>query len=513
MKKAKRYFNTSGPCFPIEHYTLRRRGLIEKGMDLVKRKRYFTIWAPRQSGKSTYFTLLCDELKKQDYISIWITVEGFESDYTKEYSVKVLVRDVNAELKRFGQAIQANNYTEFLENLGELPKKVILVIDEIERFTKDYLNEFLHEIRKLYHKRDNHNLVSTVLVGVSNILGIIQDNASPFNIADNLEVPYFTKEETYELLGQHEKETGQRFAVEVKEKIYRITQGQPGLVNGFAYKLVDNNSDKDDINLEDYYEVEHWYLYVAIDKNIENIKHKAKRYKRLIEELLFTEKEIKFDTDQDSIKFLHTNGVIRVGKNKNIEFWVPLYKKRLFKAFSPDFNGEENYFYGNKDPYSFFDEEKSEIKLDQLINNFKDYVKRRSFKYFMERKSDGSYERLKEAAAGYAFSTYIENFVRMVGGQIYYEADSGLGKTDMLINASEKEYIIEFKVFIDGFRFREGKKQISYYVTCRGLKEGYYIVFAASRYKKIDYLIDNVTEINGITLHTYIIWYDEKKDF
>jgi hypothetical protein len=38
---------------------------------------------------------------------------------------------------------------------------------------------------------------------------VVQDNASSFNIADNLSVPYFTKEETVALLELHEHETGQ----------------------------------------------------------------------------------------------------------------------------------------------------------------------------------------------------------------------------------------------------------------------------------------------------------------
>ena len=63
----KRYFNTSGPNNPKEHYTLLRPELIGKGLQLVERKRYFTIWAPRQTGKSTYFLLLRDKLIKQGY--------------------------------------------------------------------------------------------------------------------------------------------------------------------------------------------------------------------------------------------------------------------------------------------------------------------------------------------------------------------------------------------------------------------------------------------------------------
>lgn len=35
IKKAKRYFNTSGPNIPDEHYTLGRDGLIQQGIEEV----------------------------------------------------------------------------------------------------------------------------------------------------------------------------------------------------------------------------------------------------------------------------------------------------------------------------------------------------------------------------------------------------------------------------------------------------------------------------------------------
>ncbi len=122
-------------------------------------------------------------------------------------------------------------------------------IDEVEGINKEYFGDFLHSIRNAYHSRENHCLKSVILVGVSNIVGIVQDNASPFNIADNLNVPYFTENEVYALLHQHEEETGQLFEEKVKAKIYQITAGQPGLVNGFAKVLVDRNLDKEIIGL------------------------------------------------------------------------------------------------------------------------------------------------------------------------------------------------------------------------------------------------------------------------
>jgi len=36
-------FNTSGPNIPEDHYTIVRTDLIKKGIELVERKRYFTI--------------------------------------------------------------------------------------------------------------------------------------------------------------------------------------------------------------------------------------------------------------------------------------------------------------------------------------------------------------------------------------------------------------------------------------------------------------------------------------
>ncbi len=62
-----RKFNTSGVNIPSKHYTLLRKEVIKKGLELVEDERYFTIWAPRQTGKSTYFNLLEIELKKRNY--------------------------------------------------------------------------------------------------------------------------------------------------------------------------------------------------------------------------------------------------------------------------------------------------------------------------------------------------------------------------------------------------------------------------------------------------------------
>jgi len=520
----KKYFNTSGPNIPAEHYTLKRESLLKEGISLVEKNRYFTIWAPRQTGKSTYFRLLAEELGKTGYKPVYFSVEGYE-----EYTIDKTLRELN-----FSFAEQLKLETQ-LKNLDELSlffrenrkDKFVLIIDEIESLNSNYFGQFLHTIRNLYHSREHHCLKSVILVGVSNIVGMVQDNPSPFNIADNLSVPYFTNEEIFELLGMHEQETGQLFDQQVKEKIAYITAGQPGLVNGFAYKLVEDYYGKHVIDVDNYLEVEDWYLTEAIDKNVANVINKAKKYRQFVEGLLFNQKDVKFEIGRESIKVLHTQGVLRKNRNRFVEFWVPLYKKKLYSEFYPFSNGEDDLFFRN---FSFNQLYKPDgtLDFDILIDNYKDYVKKRSFKYFREKdKQTGEYLNIKESALAYSFETYIQTLVQIVEGKSYLEPQTlvqivegrsylephtGLGKSDLIININNKESVIEFKVYRDLVRFKKGKKQLAHYAESIGVKTAVYLVFTPNTIKLPD-IREEKKEINGVMINTYIILYDEEKDF
>jgi predicted AAA+ superfamily ATPase len=80
IRKAKCYFNTSGPNISDKHYTLKREYLIPKGVQLVTDDRYFTIWAPRQTGKTTYFISLAKKLKTLGYQVLQTNLENFKKD-------------------------------------------------------------------------------------------------------------------------------------------------------------------------------------------------------------------------------------------------------------------------------------------------------------------------------------------------------------------------------------------------------------------------------------------------
>ncbi len=503
-----REFNTSGPNIPSRHYTIQRTDLIKKGVKLVENERYFTIWAPRQTGKSTYFRQLAEKLIEQGYKVAHINFENYKTASLKSF----LSRFTRYIKEQWGFDYSTETELSYIFELIEAQKqeKCVLIIDEVEGINKEYFGTFLHSIRNAYHSRENHCLKSVILVGVSNIVGVVSDNASPFNIADNLNVPYFTNEEVLELLGQHETETGQLFEPKVKQKISEITANQPGLVNGFARQLVEKNPDKKTIDYADYLKVEHWYLNQTIDKNISNILNKANEERAFVERLLFTEDKIPFKINKPHIKFLHTNGLIKEDENGYVEFWVPLYKKTVHDAFYPYMNGEQSQISRTIFAEEYFTEA-GDLKLEKLIQNYKEYVKRRGFNPHREKDENGNYKSIKEAALIYSFETYIHAFITQTDGKIYREANTGLGKSDMILNVRNKEYLIETKIYYAFKQFDDGKKQLAYYCKSLNLTKGIYLVYCPNNIRYPENVKEDIVNINGIEISTYLIEYDETK--
>jgi AAA-like domain len=503
-----RIFNTSGPNIIAEHYTLLRLELIEKGKQLVRRNRYFTIWAPRQTGKSTYFRLLGKALEKEDYLVCHINFENYINTPLSSFMERLVLALEQAWDMDFTHL----NLSQVFHKVEQVKdKKLVLIIDEVEGINPQYFGEFLHTIRNAYHSRENHGLKSVIFVGVSNITGVVQDNASPFNISDSLQVDYFTKAEVFELLEQHEAETGQKFAPEVKEKIYAITAGQPGLVNGFAARLVELYAQKPLIDYMDYLAVEDWYLYKALDKNVANVINKAKKHQKFLEELLFLERKTRFDIDVEEIRFFYVNGLIKDDADGNITFWVPLYKKRLQKYFYPKMNGEAQAIQSNIwiEKYLTAD---NQLDMDKIIREYQEYAQRRGFRPFFVTDKDGNALGLREAALMYSFETFIQSFLTALNGKSYLEPHVALGRSDLIINILGSEWVIEAKIFYNAAQYTDGKTQLAYYIKSLGLNRGIYLVFVDKQVKN-PYILEDTEVFEGVNIITYLVRYDLEVDF
>ncbi len=257
--------------------------------------------------------------------------------------------------------------------------------------------------------------------------------------------------------------------------------------------------------------MEDWYLTEAIDKNFENIRNKAQEVRSFVEKLLFTDEKISFDIDHQPTKLLHINGIIKKDPTDgNIVFWVPFYKKRLYKVFFPYTNGEKDDIIRSFALKKFFDKDKN-LLLKPLIKDYQEYCKRRGFKAFMSKNEKGQYISIRESSLLYSFETYIQAFLQATESKSYREADTGLGKSDLIINVEGKEYLLESKIYYFEKQFTRGKKQLAYYTKSLGLSHAVYLVFHTNKYPLPEEIIEDDEIINEVRIETFLVEFDEAR--
>jgi hypothetical protein len=495
-----REFNVEGPCDPERHFTVMREALVRKGIEKIEKGKYFTIFAPRQAGKTTSFQLMIRQLMGTSYLPIWISFENL-ANVSKKQFYATLDEDLKFELAGFGIVphTQVTNHLSlegFFKKIRQQGKAIVLIIDEFDGVPPAVLGDLMHTFRKMYHKKTTHSLHSLALVGVRNIAGVVLDHASPFNIADELEVPYFNKAEAEDLINQYEEESGQQFQKKVVTKIFENTLGQPGLVNALCRELVEKycTDRSKPVDMASFREVLDYFLRKRIDKNISNIVAKAKQHKDFMLKVLFDEAEIPYTIDDEQIKFLHVNGVIE-DAGGIVDVPIPLYKKRLINAFQPLINGEVVHYTSPQDRFEEFYKADG-LDLDKIIKHYIHYVQRRGFRAF-------DTENLKESACHYSFDAYINFFIERLGGKTFMEVPTGRGRLDTLIIYRDKAYLIEIKRWTDPAYYQKGKRQLAQYAKSEGLTEGFHVVFS-SQHQESDTLLEQ-EEIEGVKIYTYVI--------
>jgi hypothetical protein len=69
-------FNTSGPCFPDEHYMVPPERRLGRALELIEEGKYFTLTAGRQTGKTTSLFWLVEHLNAGGkYLAMWVDLQ------------------------------------------------------------------------------------------------------------------------------------------------------------------------------------------------------------------------------------------------------------------------------------------------------------------------------------------------------------------------------------------------------------------------------------------------------
>ncbi|MYA72989.1 ATP-binding protein [Candidatus Poribacteria bacterium] len=519
-----RTFGTQGRVYPSRHYVVPRTEEKTEFIKRVKEGRYIVLFAPRQTGKTTFFRLALDTLATEEpsYFPIQLNFEEYE-DYTASDFYANLYEDIREEIETVFQKREEappKALIQFLENTALtdhvsmrrffthfdsfLPDhSVILIIDEFDAIPREALKGFLHSLRRIYLTDENRCPHSVSIIGVKSITQLSYDRSvSPFNIQDEFNLPNFTFEQVRELLGQYTAEVGQTFEEEVIASIHRQTAGQPVLVNHFAEILTETlEIPKTEPITMAHFATAHTQL---LEEDSVNLRHlltnirRDRRFETLLMKIASYDIGVRFTRRNEIMNELATYGVIKEGVDGMCEILNPIYHYCILQAFKPLVNGLENEYLPADNVAGFQDylAPHGDIDMVTLLNNFKDFIARAGFRVLQVPDTP------QEFIGQHLLLAYLDQFVQLVGGVMYLEVQTGRGRMDLLIYHNRKKYIVETKIWEGDRRYQAGKKQLAAYLKLEGTRQGYYIVF--DHRQEPEPRVETET-IEGITIRSYVI--------
>ena len=519
-----RRFGTQGRVYPDRHYVVPRTEEIADFITRVNEGRYIVLFAPRQTGKTTFFRLALEALTTQDttYFPIQLDFQIVRNTEPTEF-YKRLYYMIRREIETIFQEQEKNlsaSLTQFLEETqltdafsmmvffqqlsGFLRnKRVIIIIDEFDGIPQTVVSDFLYTLRHIYLSDEPRCPHSIGIIGVKSINQLNYDRSvSPFNIQDEFNLPNFTFEQVRELLGQYTDEVGQAFAPEVIGSIHKQTAGQPVLVNRFAQILTEEmDIPKTEPITINHFTTAHAQLLKESNVNITHLTtniRKDPRFENVLMQIMARDEGVDFNLDDDIISELTTYGVIKKSADGMCEILNPIYLYRIMRAFKPVVNGlEQEYFPEDTDEgVSDYLTPTGQIELEALLDNFRDFITRAGFRILQVPDTP------QESVGRHLLLAYLDEFVRNIGGVMHIEVQTGRGRMDLLINHNGQKYIVETKVWRGNNRYQAGKKQLAAYLKLEGANEGYYVVF--DHRDTPEPRVETET-VDGVSIRSYVI--------
>lgn len=518
-------FGLRGPVSPERHYVVPRTAELADFTARMKEGRYLVIFAPRQSGKTTFFRRALEILSAEEPPAFPLELNFEEyADFTAADFYAAVTEELRKGIQKVFQErgeVPAEAVTQFLANakiinnvsmrnffeqfasLLDTPR-ITLIIDEFDNIPQEAVQGFLHSLRRIYHAdADTRCLRSVGIVGVKNITQLNYDNSiSPFNIQDQFALPNFTLAQVQELLSQYSAEVGQTFEPEVVAALHRQTAGQPFLVNRAAQILTEEL----DIRKTEPITTAHWAKAHAelLEEDNVNLAHlttnvrRNPRFGSFLMRITSYDEGIRFTLRNELIDELATYGVVAKGSDGMCEIANPIYHYVILQVFEPVVNGlEQAYFCKDTgDTFRHYLSPTGQIAMERLLDNFRDFIARAGFRILQVPAVPQEY------VGQHLLFAYLDNFVRQVHGTIHIEVPTGRGRMDLLVTHNLRKYIVETKIWQGKPSYQAGKRQLAAYLKLEGASEGFYVVF--------DHRLEPVPRVeretvDGVTIRSYVI--------
>ncbi len=494
METRTRTFETRGPVDPARNYVVPRTEEIKDLKRRITDGRYIVIFAPRQTGKTTFFRWALGTLD-ETYLPIKLSFEIYKNISPGEFytclkdDLRKKIKDAtlfrkwqNDALCQFWESYSITSHISmkrFFEQLGCYLKnhRLTIIIDEFDGIPHSVVSDFLHALREIsLSEEPNRCPYSVGIIGVKSITQLNYDRSiSPFHIQDEFALPNFTLSQVQKLLAQYTDEVGQMFAPEVIENIHKQTAGQPFLVNRLAQILTEEMK----IGLEQTITLSHFetaHKQILIERNV-NISHlttnirQNPRFEIALMRIALKEQPMPFNLDNEIISELFTYGVIAHDSDGNCRIMNPIYHYRIMRTFQPLFNGLEDDYFSDDTDFVDYLTPNERINMRLLLANFNDFIARAGYRILQVPDTP------QEFIGQHLLFSYLDAFVRQIHGFMYLEVRSGRGRMDLIILHQQVKYIVETKIWEGNKRYQAGKRQLAKYLKLEKVQEGYYIVF------------------------------------
>jgi energy-coupling factor transporter ATP-binding protein EcfA2 len=517
-----RYFNTHGPVNTVEHYVVPRTDLVAEIAAQIEEGKYFTIFAPRQMGKTTLLRDLAVVLRQAtDMLPIVLNFEAFEG-WTVEEFLQGLTLDLQRGLEDFlaqrtsGYSAAVKqifdrgapvNFFELRELLLQLHEaiadyRIVLIIDEFDGTPQAAISSLLQTWRQIYlNQQPPRSIHSVVLVGLQNIATLNFGRSSPFNIARQARLVGFTVAEVQDLFAQYTAESGQTFAPGVIAEIHSQTAGHPFLVNRLGALLTEELVTDRSQPIQES-DLTHAIKLLVRERNynFESLIRNANPRREEVLNILFGA-ERAFNQNDPLVHDLYMHGVISETAKGFCQIANPIYSAVLLAAFRSPHLSIQGAMLVNG--YDFRPNVvNGQLQIPILLSRFREFMERRGREAFKISETP------QEATGQYMLMAYLDVVVRQVGGDLFSEVYSGEGRLDLIIVHKGQRFVVETKIWRGPVAYDEGLTQLTDYLAREGQAEGYYVVFHARPriYGKLPFAkLEFVQQHNQKTIHVFVV--------
>ena len=501
-----RFFNTTGPIKKEKHYNIDPLGRIDidEILSLLEQEKYFVLHAPRQTGKTSYLLALMKYLNRQSqYKCLYVNIENAQAarENVKEGMREILNALAQAALFYLDDSFFETNGMRILNNKGEFgalneslsqwckssDKPTVLFFDEIDTLVGDTLISVLRQLRSGYTLRPAAFPQSIILCGVRDVRDYrlrtdegkaMITGGSAFNIkAKSLRLDNFTPDEIEILYRQHTKTTGQKFNENIFPLVWKLTEGQPWLVNALAYETCFELKEGRDRNKEitvDMINQAKENLILRRETHLDQLSDKLKeeRVKHVIEPILAGSQEPGRLNDDD-IDYAVDLGLIQ--KKPYLRVANRIYQEIIPRqlTYSTELTMTQE--------ASGYMKEDGSLDMDKLLSAFQEF-----FRMHFESWVDGF--NYAEAGPQLLLQAFLQRIVNS-GGRVEREYGLGRQRTDLLViwpyknNQCRQQAVVELKLRYGSLEktIKKGLEQTWEYMDKCGTEEGYLLVFDRSK--------------------------------